>query len=167
MRSLFISSILVMLGFIGNAQTGGVREQADLMGRALLNKDYKTFVTYSYPAIVDQMGGPEKMAASIARQMESMAATAEIQSISYGTPGAAIQEGKELQCTVPQEMVLKTQQGRILARSTLIAISKDGGKRWHFVDAGGRDISAVRESMPNVSRKLVLPAEEAPRFLGN
>jgi hypothetical protein len=158
-------TLIALLFSVSAFAQPNVKQQAEQMGRALMQKDYSTFVTFTYPAILQEMGGAEKMAAAIEKQMKGMEQTAQIVSISYGEPSAIIVEGKELQCTLPQQMTLKTPQGNILSKSTLIALSQDEGQHWYFVDAGERDIAAVRTSLPNVSRKLVLPKPEPPQFV--
>lgn len=162
---------LIFLLLIGTAafaqQATVVRKQAEQMGQALLNKDYKTFVQYTYPTILKQMGGADKMARSIRKQMEDMQKSATILSVSYGQPSAVIKEGNELQCTIPQEMVVKLQQGKVKSTSTLLAFSADKGEHWYFVDAGDRDIAAVRATLPNASKKLVIPKPQPPQFLKN
>lgn len=159
---LTLFSLLVSLS---SSAQNSVKQQAEQMGNALVRKDYATFITFAYPAIVKEMGGSGKMAAAIEQQMKGMESTAQILSISYGDPSSIIREGKELQCTLPQQMTLKTPQGKVLTKSTLIAISQDEGTRWYFVDIGERDINAVRTSLPNISRKLILPKAEAPQFI--
>lgn len=160
-----IITIIMMLVAGSTMAQSSVKQQAEEMGRALSSKDYKTFVTFSYPAIVKEMGGAQKMAAAIQQQMQSMEQTAQIVSISFGEPSSVIREGNELQCTVPQQMTLKTAQGTLVTSSTLIAISQDEGNHWYFIDAGDRDINTVRTSLPNVSKKLVIPKPEPPKFL--
>ncbi|HRO41432.1 MAG TPA: hypothetical protein PL009_01265 [Flavipsychrobacter sp.] len=159
-----LTSILMLLCFAATAQST-IKEQAEKMGAALIGKDYKTFVTFTHPTIIKEMGGTEKMAAAIEKQMKGMEQTAQILSISYDEPSSVVKEGNELQCTVPQTMILKTPQGKILTKSTLIGISTNGGAHWYFVDAGERDINAVKASLPNVSRKLELPTPVPPQFI--
>jgi len=161
---LILTTTLLVFSIIATAQQT-VKQSAEQMGAALRNKDYKTFVTFTYPTILEEMGGAEKMATAIEKQMKGMEQTAEILSINYGEPSSTVKEGSELQCTIPQTMLLKTPQGKIMTESTLIAFSKDGGKNWYFVDAGERDINAVKAALPNVSRKLVLPQHAPPKFI--
>jgi len=163
MRS-YLTLFLTLISSWSFAQNS-VKQQAEEMGNALVRKDYKAFVAFAYPAIVQEMGGPQKMTTAIGQQMKAMESAAEILSISYGEPSSIIKEGKELQCTIPQQLTLKTPQGKVLTKSTLIAISQDEGLHWYFVDIGERDINAVRTSLPNVSRKFILPKAEAPQFI--
>ena len=165
LKQLFFLLLISTVTFA--QQPAVIKKQAEQMGNALLQRDYKTFVTFTYPTVVKEMGGAEKMAGSIRKQMEDMQKSATILSITYGQPSTVISEGKELQCTVPQEMIIKTAQGKIKSTSTLLAFSSDKGEHWHFVDAGDRDIATVRTTLPNASKKLVIPKPVPPQFLKN
>ncbi len=148
------------------AQNNNIKKQAEQMGAALLAQDYLGFVEFTYPKVLEQMGGKQKMATSIAQQMKGMQdGGILLESISYDPPATPIKEGKELQTTITQKMVLKLQQGRILAKSTIIAISPDNGNRWYFVDAGERDNATVRQTLPNISKSLVIPKPSQPEML--
>ena len=95
---LILTALLLLTAFSSFAQSSTVKSQAEQMGKALIQKDYKAFVTFSYPAILSQMGGAEKMEANIARQMEAMeSGGAKIIGLSYGAPSAIVKEGSELQ----------------------------------------------------------------------
>ena len=163
---LILTALLLLTTFSSFAQSSTVKSQAEQMGKALIQKDYKAFVTFSYPAILSQMGGAEKMEANIARQMEAMeSGGAKIIGLSYGAPSAIVKEGSELQCTIPQHMVVELSVGKVASGSTLIALSNDNGKRWYFVDAGERDLATVRKSLPNVSKALKIQKPTPPQLI--
>ena len=108
----------------------------------------------------------EQMEANIARQMEAMeSGGAKIIDLSYGAPSAIVKEGSELQCTIPQHMVVELSVGKVASGSTLIALSNDNGKRWYFVDAGERDLATVRKSLPNVSKALKIQKPTPPQLI--
>lgn len=147
-------------------ENNNVKQQATEMGNALLKKDYISFVEFAYPKIVRQMGGKEKMAGSIQQQMEGIEkGGSHIVALDYGDPSTIIKEKKELQCTIPQTMTLRISGGRVLSKTTIIAISQDNGEHWYFIDAGERDLATVRISLPNISKRLTLPAPAAPQFI--
>jgi hypothetical protein len=149
------------------AQNSQIRRQAEEMGEALLRKDYVAFTRFTYPKILKEMGGSPKLAASIEKQMKEMENQGvKILSLSYGVPSSVVKHHGEWQCTLPREMILTTSQGRILAKSTLIAISVDQGNNWYFIDPGERDLKTIRLSLPKLSQLIFLPSPEAPEFLG-
>jgi hypothetical protein len=115
---------------------------------------------------VKDLGGKEKMIATLKKQMGDFDAQGvKILSITYGEPSSIIKEKAELQATIPQQMVFVTQEGKIQSTSSLIAVSKDGGKHWYLIDPGGRDLETVRISLPNISKKLVLPPNAPVKML--
>lgn len=164
-RSLLLSALLIFVCNTIQAQND-IQQQANAMGEALLKKDYLNFVVFTYPKLLKEMGGKEKMAASIQQQMEQMEQKGtQVIGLKYGTPSSIIKQKDELQCTIPQTMTLKVKEGKIMAQSTLIAISQDKGAHWFFVDAGERDMATIRASLPNVSKLLTLPTPEPPKFV--
>ena len=66
---------------------------------------------------------------------------------------------RELQCTVPQTTEFELAAGPRTAQSTLLAVSRDGGQHWAFLDTNGKDWEAVHRLVPNLSRELPLPAK--------
>lgn len=166
MRIAFFCFLLFLCSNLIYGQENIVRQQAEQMGAALIRKDYAAFTAFTYPSIMKDMGGKEKMTGTIRSQMESIEqGGARITALSYGTPAAIIKEKKELQCTLPQIMTMQVPGGKIIAKTTLIAISLDDGNRWYFVDAGERSLEAVRTTLPNLSKKLSLPAPEQPQLI--
>ena len=166
MTRYLVTIFCLFVALTSYGQAEAVKQQAEQMGNALLKKDYKTFVTFSYPAILKQMGGADQMAANIQQQMSTMEGQgAKVVGLTYGTPSPFVKAGSELQCTIPQEMVVQMAQGKIASKSTLIAISPDQGKRWYFVDAGERDLATIRKSLSNISKSLVIPKPEPPKML--
>lgn len=136
------------------------------MGKALMSKDYSSFVSYTYPNILKDMGGRDKMVETVKKQMADLEAQGvKILSLSYGEPSAIIKEKKELQATLSQEMIFETAEGKVQAKSTLIAISTDDGKHWYLVDPGERDLETVRITLPNISKNLVLPPNEPVKII--
>ena len=103
---------------IENAQ-----EQANIMGRAFLKEDYKTFAQYTYPALLISMGGETIMAITLRKMVGDMRVKGmSFSSITVDTPSKLVKSRNELQCTLQQHTTIKVQNGRVIATSTLIAI---------------------------------------------
>jgi len=169
---IFFAALLFL--FSANAQTGNtdstamnttLKQQADTMAQLLLKKDYNNFIKYTYPAIITMAGGKEKLLAGLTTAMKNMEAQGfTFSKIELGEPSKMIRTDKELQCTVPQILELKTTDGRLVTKSTLIAVSKDNGRKWYFIDTQGKDISTLKKQLSNLSSALVIPAKEQPLF---
>ena len=154
---LVLFTFLYQVSFAQNT----IKADAEVMGKALVTKDYNAYISYTYPKLMKDMGGRDKMTETIKKQMDDLEKQGiKILSITYGEPSVIIKEKQELQATLPQEMQFQTADGKVKARTTIIAISQDDGKHWYFVDPGERDLETVRISLPNLSRKLVLPPSE-------
>ncbi|MDB5150142.1 MAG: hypothetical protein JWQ57_4162 [Mucilaginibacter sp.] len=171
MRYFLILMILgVRLGYSQSASENKpsiarMQEQANLMSKAFLKGDYQTFAKYTYPAIVSAMGGESRMATVLANSVGSMKTQGmTFDNITFDTPSKIIKSGNELQCTLLQHTAIKLVNGRAVATSTLIAISKDDGKNWLFVDTSNKDAAAMRKALPNLSTAIVIPPQQKPVF---
>ncbi len=142
-----------------------IQQQANLMGQAFIKGDYQAFAKYTYPAIVSAMGGENRMASVLANSATNMKTQGEVfDNISFDSPTNIVKSGNELQCTLQQHTTIKLANGRAVATSTLIAISKDGGKNWWFVDTSNKDAAAIRKALPNLSTAIIIPPQQKPVF---
>ncbi|HWW43099.1 hypothetical protein [Pedobacter sp.] len=147
------------------ASTIYLREQANIMGHAFLKGDYQTFAKYTYPAIVSAMGGENRMATVLANSANGMKTQGmTFDNITFDSPSKIIKTGSELQCTLQQHTTIKLAKGRAVATSTLIAISKDDGKNWLFVDTSNKDAITMRKALPNLSEAIVIPPQQKTAF---
>jgi len=139
--------------------------QANEMGNAFLKEDYKIFAKYTYPAMLNSMGGESRMATALANNANSMKMQGMIfDNITFDKPSKIIKNDNELQCTLQQHTTIKLPSGRAVATSTLIAISKDGGKNWLFVDTSGKDAATMKKALPNLSAYIIIPPQQKPVF---
>lgn len=142
-----------------------IKEQAETMGQFLLKKDFSSFSKYTYPAIMEMVGGKHKMIEVLEKGSNEMHSNGmAILSISFGEPSVIITNGNELQSTLPQTIEMKVPNGRLIVTSSLIAISIDMGKNWYFVDTSDKDIQTMKKTLPNLSGKLIIPVKTQPIF---
>lgn len=142
-----------------------IKSQAEKMCQLLLKKDFSAFADFTYPKVIELMGGKEKMVEIMengSKQMESEGTV--FLNVTLGEPSEIVTNGNELQCTVPQTIQMKVPNGKLVSKSTLIAISSDKGKNWFFIDTSGKDIQTMNSILPNISLELVLPVSEEPVF---
>ncbi len=153
---IFSFFLVLLLPYAGIGQNN-LRADAGKMGKALAEKNYEVYLNYTYPKLLKDMGGREKMKQTIQTQMEDLERQGiKILSVSYGEPSVIIKEKKELQATLPQQITFESTNGKVTAQSTIIAISQDAGAHWYFIDPGERDLETVRITLPNLSKKLIL-----------
>ena len=142
-----------------------VRQQANSMGNAFIKGDYETFEKYTNPAIVNAMGGKSRMTAVLVNSANDMKAKGMVISgITVDSPSKIVKSRSELQCTLKQHTTIKLNNGTVIATSTLIAISLDGGKNWSFVDTSNKDASTMRKMLPNLSTAIIIPPEQQPVY---
>ena len=165
--ALFLFSIYSLIAIAQN-QTSVIKGQAMDMAKALLRKDFPAFTKYMHPKVIEMAGGKD----NAIRRMDSInnMATqfgAEVTKILIGTPGTVVNYKKELQVTLPQTTEMKTGFGNLSVETTLIAISKDGGKNWLFIDTSVYNVKELQKKMPELSPNLVIPPPKAPKFAPN
>lgn len=168
-----IATIFLFLFFCSsfNGQTNvedyssKIKRQAKKMGKLLLKGNFASFSNYTYPAIVEKMGGKEKMVEILKKgTMKMKSEGTAFLKVSFGEPSKIISIENELQCTMPQSIEMKVPNGKLISNSTLIAISLDNGKKWYFVDTSGKDIQTMKKLLPNLSSELIIPNKSQPIF---
>lgn len=143
-----------------------VKRQADVVGKALLNSDFKTVIAHTYPKAVTIGGGKEKMLQMMTAGINQMKAQGfAFEKVTIGQPGKFYKAGTEIHCLVPEQLIMKTARGRMAASSSLLAISSDGGKNWSFLDMNQRTVSAVKQIFPDFNSNLIIPKPMAPVML--
>jgi hypothetical protein len=143
-----------------------VRRQAQHMGEALLKKDFTAFAKYVYPKVIELAGGEEKMIKQMSDGATDMEAKGfQFTGITFGDLTKVVKKGNELQGLLSQTIELKVPSGKMISRSTLIAISMDHGLSWYFVDTSGKSNRTLRRILPKLSRKLKIPARPEPEII--
>lgn len=162
-------SLLLMLGLMASSfgqvkdASKNLKQQAEKMGAFLMKGDYKAFSVYTHPIVLKMMGGAPKMIEILTRGLNSMKEQGiSFKSISMGEPSKLVKSGKELQATIPQNIILKLPKGSLESNSTLVAISTDNGVNWTFIDTSNNDIATLKKVIPTLSPALVIPPRQAP-----
>jgi hypothetical protein len=161
--------VLSLLNVNGQTESNNfnkiIKEQVEIMGQFLLKKDFNSYLKYTYPKIIEMIGGKQKMIEMLekgSKEMESEGIG--FLKVTFGEPSQIITEKNELQCTLPQIIEMKVPNGRLVTNSILIAISTDNGKNWSFIDTSGKDIMSMKRILPNLSKDLIIPTQEQPTF---
>lgn len=161
MKTYILAAFLLFGWFAGvraqeNAMAVKVKEQAMKMHLAMVAGDFKTYVHFVHPAVVRQAGGEEAMEKGVAGATASMKERGmSFGKYSLGEVSKIWKGGPEFQCTVFNELEIKVSGMTIVSKSTLVAISGDGGKNWTFVDNTGRSMASVRRLLPNLNPAIV------------
>jgi site-specific recombinase XerD len=138
-------------------QVKRLKIQSDSICQALTVMNTKLILNYSYPAFINVMGGAEKMAKGLSEgRRVSESHLIFVKSIKPQEPSAIIEVEDELQAIVPIVIESSNAKSAFTEKSTLIAISKDHGNNWLFINTFGRKLSDLKQDYKNLSTNLTL-----------
>lgn len=154
--------------FIANGQNlpTTIKTQAMEMGSAFMKNDFSTFSKYMHPSIIAFAGGRDKMKS----KMDSAAIAMKNFGISFkrywiGSPSEIINYKNQLQSVLPVSTTIKTPLGEVIAETSMIVISMDNGKNWYFIDTNVYKVDKLKNVLPDISPKLVIPPQKQPKFI--
>lgn len=164
MKIFFKIILLVVIPVFSFAQdTTIVKKQAEAVANAEMKGHYEIAAAHTYPKLVLAIGGKDKMTSTIKQATEMLNSQGiTIQSITIGSPGKFYRAGTEIHCLVPERMVLTTGNGRLVNNSYMLAVSKDGGKFWYFLDINRGTYNLIPKLFPNFNKNLVIPEPTQP-----
>ncbi len=158
MKHILIT-ILVLTFSLSYSQTSNpdLNSQLQLMRKYFLEKKYNDFLNFTYPKVVEMMGGKEKSIQATKASIEKMGNEGfAFINITFKDPSKFVKKGNETQLTITQQLLMKTPKGNILSDYTLIGISNDNGKNWKFIDTSGKSKEIMLKYFPNLSSALVI-----------
>ena len=128
-----------------------VKKQAKEMGDAFIKGDYRSFVKFTHPTLIQLMGGENKMIATLIKTInQTKSQGVSFLSIAFDSPTKIVKTKNELQCTIAQHLTAQVPNGKTTNSSTLIAVSIDNGKKWYFVDTTNKDGSVSKLVMTQI-----------------
>jgi hypothetical protein len=171
MKRIARITLLLLFG-IGSLLSNGqdlattIKVQAMDMGSAFMKNDFATFSKYMHPNIIAFAGGKEKMKS----KMDSAAVAMKNFGITFkrywiGSPGEIINYKNQLQSVLPISTTIKTPLGEAIAETSMIVISMDNGKNWYFIDTNVYKVDKLKNVLPDISPKLVIPPQKQPKFI--
>lgn len=151
-----------------NEYSSVINAQAKEMADATLAKDFSVLANYTYPKILDMMGGKEVMIETVSTIFSQMEAGGLLfNSITMGQPQKTYVAGSEIHCLLTQSISLKNTEGTMESESLLLCISSNEGKNWSFLDIGQMSKQDINTLFPEFNTALIIPTIEAPRFIPN
>lgn len=167
-----MKKVIVLFGFIlitgtsfslhaQNTYAATITEQAGKMLQAFVDADYETLINYTYPGIVDMLGGHDGAVELTKMAMDGVyAGGGVLDSVYLGEPGNVVETGKELHSSITQFVVMTMPGVTIKSASTLMAVSSDNGEHWTFLDIKQLTPELQAILFPDYNEALILP--EAP-----
>jgi hypothetical protein len=140
-----------------------IRHQADLMGKAMLTEDFKTLTDFTFPKLVEILGGPDRMIERLKAGMEQMKKSGyAFKSYDVQVPKQIVDSGSDIIAIVPQIIVMTVPTGTLTQKGYLIAVSSDQGGHWTFLDSAAVDDEKLKVLLPKFPPELKLPPREKP-----
>ncbi|MEO8515931.1 MAG: hypothetical protein ABI426_04260 [Flavobacterium sp.] len=158
----FISFSITSYSQTSNANNSAlqieIKKQANEMGDAFIKGDYKSFVKFTYPKLIQLMGGESKMIATLTKTInDTKSQGVSFLGVTFDNPTKIIKVKNELQCTIVQHLAAHVPNGNTTSSSTLIGISLDNGKKWYFIDSTNKTNAQMKQLLPNLSPEIILP----------
>ncbi|HOY33390.1 MAG TPA: hypothetical protein PKW80_16035 [Bacteroidales bacterium] len=138
-----------------------IRQQADSMGYYFVQNDFNNYMKYQHPRLVKKLGGEQSLINILNENVTKNGYQA--MSIFNDAPSKIIVTDTNLQCTLPQKMIMKIGNTKLEILSTLICISYDNGKKWFFINASVPS-SVLKEILPEISNELVIQEQQTHKI---
>jgi hypothetical protein len=141
-------------------------EHAAKLSTAYDKKDFGTIASLTHPKVLELLGGPMAMEKKMEYDTQDMESKGvHLSKVTIGEPSDIYETDSEIQCTLPQTILMELPNGKMEIKSTLIAASSDFGKTWYFIDTNGDELQEVRKMLPNISPDIKLPKKQQPVFI--
>lgn len=156
-KTVAIILLIIFNSSYSQTTNANLNNQLQLMKKYFLEKKYDKFLNFTYPKVVEMIGGKDKLLQATTASMEKMESEGYIfTNVNFKEPSKFIKKGNETQVTIRQEILMKSPKGNILADYTLIGVSGDGGKNWKFIDTSGKSKEVMLKYFPNLSPDIVI-----------
>lgn len=163
---LVVAFVLLPAVVCGQTWSSVIRDQASKVSEALMKNDCETLIKHTHPKVVEMVGGKEKMISVIRQGTEAMAQQGvSIEKVTFGEPSMTVEAGDEIHCLIPQVIYMKIPQGRIRTEASLLAVSRDRGKNWFFVDTANLNMENIGQVFENYNPALVIPDRKPPELM--
>jgi hypothetical protein len=167
-KALLFSTGIIFLSLCTEAQnlSTTIKVHAMAMGNAVIRNDFNSFVKYMHPNIIAFAGGKEKMKTkmdSAYQMMKQFSVT--FKRYWIGNPSEIVMYKNQLQAVLPESTILKTPLGELTAETSMIVISNDNGKNWWFIDTNVYNSEKLKNILPDLSPKLVIPPRKKPKLV--
>jgi hypothetical protein len=151
----------VISAFAASEASKKVSAEAQTCADALIKAEYETFARYTHPKVVEMMGGKEKMIELLRAGVDQM----KEKGIKFAdmTAGEAEEPrvvGDLVISIVPQTLVMKSPDMKIIQESSLLGISSDKGKTWSFIELGTITQEQFNTVFPDLADHVKIPKKK-------
>lgn len=163
--NLLAAFFLITTFSFAQNQATVIKTEALKMAKALAALDLETYASFTYPTLVSDKAGKEKIKQgvdSVEKYRKQFGL--KVKSIVIGNPSAVVTYKKVMQCSIPQTLTVDVLMGSIITETTLIGLSNDG-KKWYFVDVMLYKQKEAKEKLPELSPDLLIPPMKQPQII--
>ncbi len=162
---LFMLAVCTLQVTAQNKYAESINKAAADMELSMKSKNYQTLVKYTYPKVVEMVGGEENLLESVKNAIEGAEAQGLIlKDVIMGEPQKLYTAGTELHCLVPQTVIMESSVDVITSNTYLLAVSTDKGKNWYFLDTAMLSEQYIAHLFPNFNNQLQIPVPTQPVF---
>lgn len=142
-----------------------LKAQAEMYAEAFKTGNYEQMLEMTYPGLIEKLGGENQTLTSIKSSVEQLKSTGlSFAGIETSEPTDIVQAGKELHSIITQKISIKVPGGYLDTDLHFLAVSKDKGKSWTFMDTARNN---VKELVPEFNSQLQIPKVGKPVFRRN
>lgn len=136
------------------------RAEAQKMSDAFHSADYETFMDFTHPQTIADIGGRENM-----KKLLSGGLGQNIKFISTEVIKAKklFKEGDTLQCAMKQNQIIEVDSKRYLIDGWLIGISYNAGAKWSYISVSNYTLKHLRQFFPELNSKLPVKPQKEPK----
>jgi hypothetical protein len=140
-----------------------IRRSAEENSAALVAGKYDRVVDFTFPKVVEMIGGRKKMVDLLRQGTEEMKTRgSRIQKVVVTEPTEIVRFGSKKVAVVPTTILVTVPEGTLRQNSFLLAISTDEGKTWTFLDGAGISRESLDQLLPDFPSTISLPAKQLP-----
>jgi hypothetical protein len=160
---LIIISVLLTLIILSSRDTvinnnvirANIEKNLTNMGKAIVDGDYNTFINYSHPVVIQNIGGKEKSIQLLKSSMLELKNSGFIiKKITLSDLNQVEVDGTQIQAIITQ-IVHFSSVGQVKTEiQKMIAISEDFGQIWYFININGKTKSEMKMIFPSLNPNL-------------
>jgi len=160
MKHVYILLFVLFLAFNASAQDNKiVIQKANLYATARVNADFKTIIAYTYPGLLQNIGGKDEVLNHLISKSRDLFALP-VTKFVIGHPGRFYKAGQQIHCLIPATIYWPLSSNQIIkfpdqqTEVELLAISDDGGQNWTFINIDQFTIALIPYLFPDFNPSL-------------
>jgi hypothetical protein len=143
---------------LGEEAAKTLRAQAEESSRAFIEGDFERLADYTYPKLVELIGGREKLVEFLRKSVGDMKAEGFVPLSSVPSAHTQVlRAGRHTYAIVPLKFKMRAPDQILVSDSFMIAVSDDEGRSWKFLSGASVDEAKLKVLLPDAAGKLKLP----------